>query len=232
MTTKEEINEQASKRNSPTGAKTDTPTESTDSGSITGSTSDGRTCKDLSATGRTAAGGMIKEAKRYLFECDRNARYHIARKSFFDLWHRWMMVAVLFSSSYAVFELSNSPDSDILPKLIMLIPAIIGAVNVGIDITNRAYNHGILSHRFYEIAKSIDLEDVDQINLEQWRRAILNVYMDEPGVYHALNAECYNAAAQARGVKERQKISFFHHFLRHWCKFSAKDFPQCDKSTG
>ena len=167
-----------------------------------------------------------QKAKDFLHDCDRSARYHTVRRAFFDTWHRWMMVAVLVSGSSAIGALNTKFGGPGLATALMLIPALVGAVSVVWNLTDRARSHEMLARRFYEIAKSIDVENADQKQIEKWRMEILGVYEDEPAVYHAVNAECYNASTQALGYGENkfQQIPWWKYKFRHWIRFSAEDF--------
>ena len=134
------------------------------------------------------------------------------------------MVVVLVSGSGAVFALAET--SALAANFMMLLTAAIGAVGVVFDLPSRARNHEMLARKFYQTAAKINPEHATDEQVSQWRTDILSAYEDEPAVYHALNAECYNAAAQASGKKTRQRVSTRHHWLRHWFRFSAKDFPK------
>ncbi len=141
-----------------------------------------------------------------------------------------MMIGVLLSGSSAVAvldsELEAAIGSNIMSIGIMLLTAVIGAVSAVWNPTDKARNHEILSRRFYATAKKINTQKDDAQSIEAWRDEILGIYEDEPDVFHALNAECYNAATQAlgHGRKEFQKVKPWQHLLRHWWRFSAKDF--------
>ena len=112
--------------------------------------------------------------------------------------------------------------------VLMFIPAIAGAVSIVWNPTHKARDHEMLARSFYGIAKGIDVENTDQKQIEEWRVEILGVYEDEPAVYHALNAECYNAATKALGYDSSrfQQISWWRRIFRHWSHFSASDFPK------
>ena len=75
-----------------------------------------------------------------------------------------------------------------------------------ISLSDRMRDHEMLARRLYHIIATIDPEHATAERIRQWRSSILGVYEDEPAVYHALNAECYNAAAQALGKKDRQRV--------------------------
>ena len=166
-----------------------------------------------------------REARDYLHDCDRNARYHTARRAFFDKWHRWMMFAVLISGSSAVAAVAS--DQEEASVFILLVPAVVGAFSVVWNLPNRARDHEFLARRFYDIASSISVDGADPERIETWRNQILLVYKDEPAVYHALNAECRNAASQALGhdTDQFQKVSMLQHHLRNLVRFSPADFP-------
>lgn len=227
MTTDRKPDEQTSKRQS-TGTAAAAGSNAAATGSDAGSSTDRGTGTEHSgqtaAAGCTATERLRQQAEDYLHDCDRSARYHTARRAFLDKWHRWMIVAVVLSGSSAVAALSG--DNKILSGSIMLLTAVLAAIEVVFNITDRARDHELLARRFYQIASTITPEYVNSEQVGCWRRAILGVYVDEPAVYHALNAECYNAAAQALGKRERQRIKRRHYLLRHWWRFSAEDFPK------
>ena len=111
--------------------------------------------------------------------------------------------------------------------IIMLIPTTVGAISVVWNLTGRARDHEILARRFYQIAKSINVEEADPERIENWRIEILGASQEEPAVFYALNAECYNAATRALGYGDDKlrKISRWRYHLRNWVPFSAGDFP-------
>ena len=169
------------------------------------------------------------EAHGLLQDCDRGARYHTARRAFLDTCHRWMMVGVLVSGSAAIAALNEAFGLGAKwAPVLMLVPTVVGAISVVWGLTNRARDHELLARRFYELAKRINVNQADDEAVEAWRVGILDIRRDEPAVYHALNAECGNAATQALGFNqdEMQRVHWLQHALRHWWRFSAKDFPK------
>ena len=191
-----------------------------------------RAATGVAATATTTGGGMTPfqtEARKLVYDCDRCARYHTARRTFFDAWHRWMMVGVLVSGSAAVASLNATFGSGkALTTVLMLVPVIVGAINVVWGIAQRARDHEVLARRFYDLAKRINVMEADAGAVEGWRASILDIYSDEPALYHALNAECHNAVAQAIGAdaSQMQRVLWWQHKLRHWLRFSTKDFPK------
>ena len=174
---------------------------------------------------------LRQETLNFLHDCDRGARYHTHRHTFFDWCHRWMMVAVLVSGSSAVAILSGAfgPEvaGGVVSIVIMLIPTTVGAISVVWNLTDRARDHAFLARRFYQIAKSINVEEAGPERIENWRIEILSAFQEEPAVFYALNAECYNAATRALGYGDDRlrQISRWRYYLRNWVRFSAGNFP-------
>ena len=141
---------------------------------------------------------LKQEAENLLIDCDRGARYHSARGAFLNRCHKWMMVAVLFSSSFAIVALSM--ESTMAATLIMLVPALMGAIDVVWGLTEMVRRHESLVRRFHEVASEIDAEEATAERIRAWDTKVKGVYGEEPlAVYHALNAVCGNAACQASG---------------------------------
>ena len=226
MTTDREANEQTAKRDPTAGATAGSAgsADRANTRSSTGQAPDRGARAEHSTTDCTSAERLKEQAKDHLFECDRNARYHTTRRTFLDQCHRWMMVAVVVSGSAAVVAVTEG--SNFGGAIILLLPTVFGAISVVFRLTDQARDHEILARKFYRIAATIRPEHATADQIHQWRNDIFAAYEDEPDMYHALNAECYNTAAQALGKKTRQRMYTHHYWLRNWRRFTAEDFPQ------
>ena len=175
-----------------------------------------------------------KVARDLLHDCDRCARYHTARRAFLDRSHRVMMAFVLISGSSAIGALNGAfgPEWKEVFNLtfIMLIPTVIGAIGAVWNISGAAREHEILARRFYAIASRINIEDASKEQIHEWRAEVFEVYGKDLNLYHALNAECYNAATKAiiRNPKKLMRVRWYHHLLRNWVRFSEKSFDLAD----
>ena len=170
------------------------------------------------------------EARGILHDCDRSARYHTLRRAFYSRCHRWMMAFIVFGGSAAVAILSQKLLEGNPSWLIftMLIPTLLGAIDLVWNPSDRSRDHEVLARKFYWVARTIDEQNATGEMVRDWKISLLNVYEDEPDVFHALNAECYNAATRAVGFKEIEKykrISWLQRRFRHWVRYSAEDFP-------
>lgn len=170
------------------------------------------------------------EAYGLLHDCDRSARYHTLRRSFYSRIHRWMMAFVVLGGSAAVAMLSQEllVDSSFWLIFVMLIPTLVGATDLVWNPSGKSRDHEILARKFYWVARTIDIENADGAKVKEWQNNLLSAYEDEPDVFHALNAECYNAATKARGFKEKERykeIKWWQRLTRHWIRYTPEQFP-------
>ena len=213
------------------GAASSTHSRTARSGSLKRRTAErrGTAAPTLTITGRMT--DPKYEAANLLIDCDRCARYHAARGDFINKCHKWMMVAVLFSSSSAVVALSEMDAT--VAIFIMLVPALIGAIEVVWGLTEMVRRHESMVRRFHEIASEIDVQSAAVERVREWDDKVRGVYGEAPlSVYHALNAVCGNAAYQAAGrdPNKFQRIGRWQYRLRNWVKYTANDFPRRDQA--
>ena len=135
------------------------------------------------------------------------------------------MVAVLVSGSGAVVLLAHDAGRP-WPVAIMLLTSAIGAIGAVWGLAGSARDHELLYRRFHATAARIRPDLADQDSLAAWRLELLEIYQDEPDVYHALNAECYNAATRALGFGKDKRIPLRsrHRLLKNWIRFSPEAF--------
>lgn len=96
--------------------------------------------------------------------CLANAHYHSSREAYLDTVHRWFMFFVIALGAAAL--------TDALPKLIDLVfgttinpalfkeacaafVAIIAALDLTFDLSNRARSHAMMKRRYYELLASV-----------------------------------------------------------------------------
>ena len=170
-----------------------------------------------------------QEARDILHDCDRCSRYHTLRRAFYSRCHRWMMALIVFGGSAAVAILSQELLADNPSWLIftMLIPTLIAAIDLVWNPSDRSRDHEVLARKFYWIARTVDEESANREKVREWKISVLSAYEDEPDVFHALNAECYNSATKAlgyKGAKYYKQISWWQRRFRHWIRYSPEDF--------
>src|SRR5258708_11303151 len=87
--------------------------------------------------------------------CLMNARYHATREAFLDNVHRWFMFAVIALGAAAlidVFPRATAPQGAIgLKELFAASAAIIAALDLTFDLSNRARTHALMKRRYFEL---------------------------------------------------------------------------------
>lgn len=165
-------------------------------------------------------------------DCDRSARYHIARSAFFDRWHRILMMVVIVFGSAALASITRVVGlGNVWTAVVASVAPLAGTIDIVWGRYRKSHDHKFLAHRFYTLAKEIRALDPDPELVQTWHGKILDIYGDEPAVFHALNAECHNAVAQSIGSPDRQEVMPYQHVLRNWVRFSAGDFPPPKKKA-
>ena len=182
-----------------------------------------RTGSNPTASECTTPKGISWALADCIHDCRQSSEYHQIRRVHLNQCYRWMMVAVLISGSSAAAALSVEYAS--VSVVFMVLTAAFGTINAVFNLPDRARDHEILARRFQKILTEIESGHDTSENILRWRSTISCIYEDEPDTYYALNAVCYNAAAQAAGMEDRQKVGAYHHCLRNWFRFTAEDFP-------
>lgn len=107
------------------------------------------------------------------------------------------------------------------------------AVLVVWRLIDTARDHALMVERFYRIAQGINVETADEPWVCEWQNEIYRAYGDTGAVYHALNAECYNAATLARSATPRKlmRLRRWQRVIRDWWRFSPATFQLDDNSA-
>ena len=221
MTTDRKSDEQS--RQAGSASTTATPTAAAGTRRKTGTEARG-TGSNPTTSERTTPEGISWALTDCIHECRQSSEYHQARKVHLNQCYRWMMVFILVSGSGAAAALGVEWEP--VSFACMVLTAVFGAINAVFNLPDRARDHEILAHRFQKVLTEIESGQDTAENVDRWRSTLSGIYEDEPDTYYALNAVCYNSAAQAAGRKTRQKVGTYHRRLRHWVRFSADDFPQ------
>lgn len=185
---------------------------------------------DIWNTGSTA----VDIAADLWADAERSARYHAARAAFFGALKRWIMLSMVLSSIAAtVALLAGLPPTASSAAALASAPAAITVFGIAIGAFDKAHSHKKLRRRFLSLAGRIDRAQTNPHTIDEMRAELHSIYAAEPPVvFHALNAACHNAVAQAIGApKSRyQKLPRWKFYLRNVWPFRAADFPRLDQA--
>jgi hypothetical protein len=157
-----------------------------------------------SQAGANAASGPVATSLTALrCSCLMNARYHATREAFLDNVHRWFMFTVIMLGAAALIDIfphASAPQGSVgLKELFAASAAIIAALDLTFDLSNRARTHSLMKRRYFELIADLVAGDK---TTEQVEACIERFNADEEPAYHALVATSYNAAQEMVYGKE------------------------------
>lgn len=174
---------------------------------------------DAGGQGRTSSAPKAAPTLNQVrFKCLMNAQYHAAREAFLDGVHRWMMFAVIVFGAAAVVDAFR--DALWIKGVFGAGAAVLGALDLAFDLSNRARNHALLRRRYYEL-----LGDVDEgrMSLVAADACLARLNGEEEPAYHALLNACSEAAnIMVYGSAEGVHIPWWHRLLQNVWRFEGR----------
>lgn len=162
-----------------------------------------------------AEGAEVESGIR--FSCLMNARYHASREAFLDNVHRWFMFTVIVLGAGALIDVGVK-EFPWAKEAFGAFAAIIAALDLTFDLSNRARTHALMKRRYFELLADFN---EGKKKPEETRACIDRYCADEEPAYHALLASSWNAAQEMLfgNNAQRYAIPWSHHvsqnFLRH-----------------
>jgi hypothetical protein len=167
--------------------------------------------------------------------CLMNARYHATREAFLDNVHRWFMFAVIALGAAAlidVFPRATAPQGAVgLKEMFAAGAAIIAALDLTFDLSNRARTHSLMKRRYFELIADLVARDKTP---EQVEACIERFNADEEPAYHALIATSYNAAQEMVYGKEAYSyaVPALHLALKNFWRFGGTNYQHSTRPIG
>jgi hypothetical protein len=164
-----------------------------------------------------------------------NARYHATREAFLDNVHRWFMFTVIALGAAALIDVlprANAPHASVgLKELLAAGAAIIAALDLTFDLSNRARTHSLMKRRYFELIADLIAGDKTP---EQVEACIERFNADEEPAYHALIATSYNAAQEMVYGKEAYAYAIprLHLACKNFWRFGGTSYDHSTKPIG
>jgi hypothetical protein len=138
--------------------------------------------------------------ERVTITCLANAQYHSCREAFLDTVHRWFMFFVIALGAaaltdampkllHAIFRVSV--DSSLFKEACAASAAVLAALDLTFDLSNRARSHAMMKRRYYELLA--DLREGHKTP-EEVSVCLERFSADEEPAYRVLYLACWNAA--------------------------------------
>lgn len=156
-----------------------------------------------------------------------NAHYHAAREAFLDTVHRWFMFGVIIFGAAAIADLlpHNSSGPLWLKNMFAASAALIGALDLTFDLSNRARTHSMMKRRYFELLA--DLRE-DQKTSKQVKVCLERYSAEEEPPYRVLLLICWNKAQkEVYGTEAKQfRISRLYRSLKNLLRMPTADFGE------
>jgi hypothetical protein len=183
------------------------------------------------------SGPMAATVTSLRCSCLMNARYHATREAFLDNVHRWFMFAVIVLGAGALIDIfpkgtdTEAHGSVGIKEAFAAFAAIIAALDLTFDLSNRARTHSLMKRRYFELIA--DLVSGEKTP-EQVEACMERFNADEEPAYHALIATSYNAAQEAvYGLEAYSyKIPTAHLFCKNFWRFGGTKYEHSTKPIG
>ncbi len=134
------------------------------------------------------------EIEAIAISCLTNAHYHASREAFLDTTHRWFMFGVIALGTAALVDIFPSEKKDWIKGFCSAGAAVLGALDLTFDLSNRARMHSMMRRRYFELLANVR-EGTKTPN--EARVCIERFSGDEEPPYEVLFLACWNRAQES-----------------------------------
>jgi len=134
------------------------------------------------------------EVEAIAISCLTNAHYHSSREAFLDTTHRWFMFGIIALGTAAVVDIFPSEKKDWIKGFCSAGAAVLGALDLTFDLSNRARMHSMMRRRYFELLADVR-EGTKTPN--EARVCIERFSSDEEPPYQVLYLACWNRAQES-----------------------------------
>lgn len=164
--------------------------------------------------------------------CLANTHYHAAREAWLDTVHRWLMFFVIALGAAALADaipklvgvIGLSVDATLVKEMCAAGAAILAALDLTFDLSNRARAHAMMKRRYYELLASLR---EGHKTPTQGRVCLDQFSADEEPPYKVLFLACWNEAERnIRGVEARKfNIPDWDNFWKNCFRRPSVTYP-------
>lgn len=168
---------------------------------------------------KTAA--AAESADGLLFEVEKSMRYHARRRAHFEWWHRGSMLIVIVAGSATVASWA--------PDFWGLVAVITASFDLVYAPAVKVCEHERLHREFTKLAIAIRTErKPDEAMLRGWVAERLEIEADEPPMFWAVEADCWNEVARAWGRNKEppNRLTWFQRLFKHFIRFEGSTFAE------
>ena len=166
-----------------------------------------------------------------LFDIRRSVRYHDHRRNhYLRIQEYFQFLQLVLGAAAVVQYLGTGTNEGGLPLILLVAPAlvaILSAILIAFRVAEMATKHSRLYERFIELEKeagAVSDSNSDQVN--RLRSKVLEIEIDEPSVFHAVNIMCHNEVARSQRCREDSiyRIRTIEWLLKDFCRFKRMPY--------
>lgn len=198
----------------------------------TGAGGDQERASSYASSGPEAAASPLDAAR---ISCLTNAQYHAGREAFLDTVHRWFMFAVIALGAGALIDLF--PKEQVahgsltigLKEFFAASAAIIAALDLTFDLSNRARSHALQKRRYFELLSQLN---GGERTSEQVRVCIDQFSADEEPAYRVMIFACWNQAQITVYGEKALKIDipWYAAWFKNWFRRPSANYELTTKT--
>lgn len=165
-------------------------------------------------------------ARRYklLFGVRRSVRYHSYRRQFYLNTQSVFSFVILLAGSASVMQLFKDSRAETWFEIgSPVVITTLAALSLVYRLSENASRHNDLYRRFVDLEKRFSQQsDWSEDVLDGLEEQRLEIEMDEPATYQALDRLCHNELVKSEGRPELAvRLGTFHRVLRNFVRFDA-----------
>lgn len=170
--------------------------------------------------GKAPAAPASKTLRQIRKAAQFNIIYHGAREAHLDAVHRWFMFGVIALGAGGVLTMM----SPIFGAVCAAFSAVIGALDLTFDLSNRARAHALMRRRYSALAAEAEANPDDLARIDA---QLIALQSDEEPGYIALLALCHNRAeSQIYGDDdEHLSVPWIHRIFANLIRFDGHEYP-------
>jgi hypothetical protein len=175
--------------------------------------------------------------ERITISCLTNTYYHACREVFLDTVHRWFMFLVSALGTGALTDLlpklvsyisvrygtGMAVDADLVKEVCAAGAAILAALDLTFDLSNRARAHAMMRRRYFELLAKVRAEKMDPAEAAV---CLDEFSADEEPPYHVLHLVSWNEAQRSvyGKVALQFQIGWLSDWFKNWWRRPGADF--------
>ena len=156
------------------------------------------------------------------FAVRKSVRYHTHRRNYYLTVESWLTFSTLVLGSAAAISALSRSGLEWIHWTAPAAIAVISAINLANRTSRKVALHSDLGNRFARLEKRfLEPEPLSTLRLDELERERLDIEMDEPATYQALNRTCHNEVLRSMGrAGELQPLRLRHRTLKNVWRFN------------